>query len=260
MSMCEGSGSRPGVQWVCRALNRGRGWRRSTFAWYAMCLGLTALLATGYARANQYWIDWEGEDWPENQGWTRVWGNRDGLFQGTGAVRSLHQGVMTSDSLYDPWVFDFSEISRPGSVDPGPGEFFVAQWRLRVDENHPDGAGDQGVSICSDEAWALGYEFTIDHIRSAFEGYLDIPFQPLLWHDYEITSPNMRTYDLFIDGALRHQGTFQHLISKSYVAWGDGGQPISSLADWDYFRFGVVPEPSGLALLLCLAVWYGARR
>jgi hypothetical protein len=60
---------------------------------------LAAVLALGasLAAAEPYWVSWEGDDWPENQGWTRVWGNWDGLYEGPGAYRTLDSGILTFD-------------------------------------------------------------------------------------------------------------------------------------------------------------------
>ena len=86
-----------------------------------------ALALTASAAAEPYWITYEGNDYPENVGWERVWGNWDGPYQGDGAVRTLEDGVLTLDTLYDDGVVDFYKIERPGAIDPGPGELFVME-------------------------------------------------------------------------------------------------------------------------------------
>ncbi len=219
-----------------------------------------AVLATGaIARADTYWIDWEGDDWPENQGWTRVWGNWEGQYEGPGASRTLEDGILTYDSLYDVGVYDFSRIHRPGQTDPGPGELFVAEWRLKVSQ--VVGRADPTVGICSDDAWCLGLEFGYDRLYSVFEDYLAIPFEGGAFHCYRVVSPNMQTYALYIDDQLARQGTFAHLVVSSEISWGDGVQGAASLHSWDYFRFGVVmPEPSSVLLLVLSVVCCGRRR
>ncbi len=74
------------------------------------------------AGAEPYWITYEGNDLPENEGWNRYWGNADGEYQGGGAIRTIEDGVLTMDSLYDPWVWDWAYIERPGQMDPELGE------------------------------------------------------------------------------------------------------------------------------------------
>ena len=212
-------------------------------------VALGMLLTAAAARASPYWIDWEGDDWPENQGWTRVWGNWDGQYQGDGANRTLEDGILTYDSLYDLGVCDFSQMERPGQMDPGPGELFVMEWRLKVDE--VVAFADPGVGVCSDEAWAFGLSYAYDRMYSHYEGWVPIEFSPGVFHAYRLESADMRAYDLFVDGQLVRHGAFVHLVAPSEIAWGDAWQGAASLHEWDYFRFGaVVPEPAALLGLL----------
>jgi len=95
----------------------------------------------------RYLIAWEGDDWPENQGWTRSWGNWQGQYQGFGAYRTLENGILTYDSLYDPGVCDFYYMENFGPTAPGANEKFVFEWRLKVDV--VSGAGDPGVGLKS---------------------------------------------------------------------------------------------------------------
>jgi hypothetical protein len=77
------------------------------------------------ALADQYWITYEGNDYPENEGWDRH-------AYGGGAERYLQDGVLILDGRASPDISDFYRWNLPS--DPGPGEYFVAQWRMRVDE------------------------------------------------------------------------------------------------------------------------------
>jgi len=81
---------------------------------------------------NQFWIDWDGSDWPEAVGYIRSWGNWDGPHQG-GAYRTLENGVLTYDSLYDPGVWDSYYMEDFGPLELGPGEVAVMEWKLKVD-------------------------------------------------------------------------------------------------------------------------------
>jgi hypothetical protein len=206
-----------------------------------------------------YWISWEGVGetggMPEEFGWTRNWGNWHGQYQGPGAYRTLEDGILTYDSLYDPGVFDFSFIKRLGQIDPGPNEVFVMEWRLRV--RQVIGTSDPGLSVSSDAAWIVGLAFSETAVISLFEDFVRIPITPWVFHEYRLLSSDMRVYDLFIDGALARTGTFWEGIGPSEVGWGDSVQGAASLHDWDYFRFGVIPEPHCLVLLLvpCVCQW-----
>jgi len=223
------------------------------------CL-ILALAAGVPALATPYWIAWEGDDFPENQGWTRNWGNYQGQYQG-GAYRTLEDGILTYDSLYDPGVFDGSFVQMPGQIDPDPGELLVVEWRLKVDDLVGWSQYDPALAVKSDEAWVMGLGFGVEQVLSVFEEGVSAAIKPGVFHSYVLRSPDMRTYELFIDGQLALQGVFVHRAGKSYVGWGDAVQGGASLHHWDYFRFGVVvPEPGSVALLGAVIACCGRRR
>jgi hypothetical protein len=144
-------------------------------------------------------------------------------------------------------------MERPGQMDPEPAELFVMEWRLKVDQVTDDHIGDPGVAFFSDGAWAVGFRYAEDHLVSVFEGHQAIPIPAGLWHDYRLTSADMRTYDLYIDEDLAREGAFSQVVSQSYAGWGDAVQGAASLHHWDYFRFGsVAPEPSGFLLIVAV--------
>ncbi|MBU0641599.1 MAG: hypothetical protein KKB50_22295 [Planctomycetes bacterium] len=99
-------------------------------------------LMVATAGADEYWMTYEGNDLPENEGWDRSWGDDQGAFHGDGAYRAADNGILTVDSLYDLRVYDYAYLELPGQVDPDPGEVFVAEWRLLVDETIGVGATD----------------------------------------------------------------------------------------------------------------------
>jgi hypothetical protein len=221
-----------------------------------------ALLAAAQAGATPYWVAWEGEGetagMPEEFGWSRNWGNWSGQYQGPGAYRTLENGILTYDSLYDAGVFDYYHMERPGQLDPrGPNEYFVLEWRLKVSE--VVGYYDPDVALRSDGAWAVGLAFGYDHIWSIFED-VNIPFAPGVFHDYRLVSTGMRNYQFFVDNQLVREGLFVQKFVQSYVAWGDGWQGFASVHEWDYVRYGVIPEPSVIVLAAVIPAWRGARR
>ncbi len=196
----------------------------------------TIILLASAAGATPYWIAWEGTDWPENQGWTRSYNNN-------GDLRSLHLGVMTLDGVSMPGGSDSYSIARPGATDPDPGELFLMQWRLRVVEV-PANRYDPMVGVLSDDGWIVLITYSMSRFVLPNESITLIDFEPGLFHSYELRSADMRTYHLFVDDVLVRVGAFTSVVTQSKVAWGDGGVPTSSVSDWDYFRVGVVPEPS----------------
>jgi len=205
------------------------------------------------AGADEYWITYEGNDLPENEGWNRSWGNDEGPQQGEGAVRTLENGILTMDSLYDLRVYDYAYLYLYGELDPDPGELFVAEWRLKVDETIGD-HWDSKVSVCSDEGWLLGLGCFPDHIESQFEDDVYIPITPGVFHDYRLLSWDMQRYELYIDGELVHDGAFWDGTLASKFSWGDCVSGAASLGHWDYVQFGVVPEPSSVLMLMTLCV------
>ena len=203
-----------------------------------LCLGALLALAVCGASGDEYWIAYEGNDFPENEGWRRI------TFGG-GANRFLNQGNLVIDSLASTQIADFYEMRRNGELDPDPGELFLMQWRLKIEEIV--GFMDISLGVNSDEKWAIALEMNMNTIRSSLEG-LTASFDPGVFHVFALTSTNMRTYELRIDGKPAINGQFRLFFDSSRVAWGDGVQGSASLSQWDYFRFGVVPEPSSALL------------
>jgi len=225
-------------------------WRRG------LCLAAwLGLLGSAASRAEQFWIAYEGDDYPENQGWKRVYGNENGPYAG-GANRSLADGILTIDSLSNIYVCDFYEIHR--HINPGPGEVFMAEWRVLVDPRSD--ASDVGVVIARDEP-AGDVFLELGPAGVIVEpGHVSISLPPDVFHSFFFRSDDMETYDLFIDGVSRHSGRFDPVTNlESFVNFGDGVQGQRSLSQWDYFRFGVVPEPASAAALL-LGALLGVRR
>jgi hypothetical protein len=203
---------------------------------------------TATATAEPYWIAYEGNDLPENKGWNRRWGNWEGPQQGE-ASRTVENGILTMDSLDDDGVYDFAYLELPGQIDPGPGELFVMQWRLKVDEVI-GGWFDPAVSLGSDSAGRAGFGFYRDRVESSFETNVSATFSPGMFHEYHFLSRDMLSYELHIDGELALEGEFWDGLTESFVGWGDGVQGTASRAHWDFFRFGVVPEPQSLFCVL----------
>ena len=195
------------------------------------------------AFAAPYWVAWEGDDFPENEGWQRV---VDGIGP---AERTLADGIMTIDGLADTQIDDYYRIERP--LDPEPDEQFIMQWRLRVHDvvGSPLALYDPGVAIFSDDDWTVSLLFGTDFIRS-FHEHMVIPIEPDVFHEFEFRSLGMRSYELYVDGTLVHDGFFwEPTFESSKVAWGDLARGSASLTDWDYFRVGVVPESGTLSLV-----------
>jgi len=209
-----------------------------------VCFISLVVAVAGVATAEQYWIAYEGNGWPEDEGWWHIWGDEQ-------AHRWIEEGALVIDSLHDIGIADFYDMHMHGQLDPEPGETFVLQWRLRVDE--VIGTRDPGVGVSSDEGWTVSFTFEEAAIWSTFEPGVVVTFESGLFHRFELRSADMRHYDLFIDGYLAVSGCFWHGLLQSKVGWGDVVQGSASLSRWDYVRFGVIPEPQVSLLVLVVA-------
>jgi hypothetical protein len=221
----------------------------------ARVLSLAFLLAIA-ARAEEYWIAYEGNDFPENEGWTRTFTDANGQVGQGGAVRTLNEGTLSLDSRESLWIVDFYQRFR--AVDPAPGELFRMEWRAFFDHVGP--TVDPGVSVFSDQFSAVGFEFTETSIRSVFEQGNTATFVPGLFHEFTLLSTNMQQYELSIDGSLAMVGNFVAVSNASRVGWGDVIQGGVSVSEWDYMRFGVVPEPAAAVAYVSGLVLLGGAR
>jgi len=189
------------------------------------------------AGAEPFWIAWEADDYPENEGWERY--TRAG-----GAERSLEDGTLILDGMASTEIVDIYYIQS--SVVPAPGEQFRIDWRLRVDE--VQGFADPLVAVRAADLGAVFLHYSEEYIYSELEGVW-IQFAPTVYHDFSFTSADMVSYELRIDGLLAYSGHFLGPWVSSGVTWGDATEGASSLSVWDYVRFGIVPEPSAGLLL-----------
>ena len=204
------------------------------------------------AGADEYWITYEGNDFPENEGWAYIWSTPR-------AIRWIEDGALVIDSRASGATNDWYEW-YPDSLNPEPGELFIAEWRLRVDEL-TIGWRDPSVGVFGDDSWGVGFNFNEDTIVSVYEDGVSAHFEPYVFHNFELRTADMRTYQLYIDGSLAIQGAFWDSLSSSRILWGDTVSGGASLTHWDYFRFGVVPEPASIiTMLLPLVAGHSLRR
>ena len=203
------------------------------------------------AGADEYWFAYEGNDFPENEGWLRS-------FSDPAAERWLEGGSLFIDSRADVDITESYGMKREDGINPEPGETFIARWRLQVHELV--GFADPGVSILSDDRYALIFIFSERRVWSAYEANVYADFEPYVFHRFELRSENMRDYELFIDDQLAIEGVFKETFFGPGVGFGDLVRGGASLAEWDYFRFGVVPEPSSVMLLVQLFYVSTTRR
>jgi hypothetical protein len=200
-------------------------------------VGLFALASP--AMATPWWVSYEGNDYPENEGWER-------FTLADGAERSLEDGCLVLNSLASWRIVD--DYSRNLPSLPAPGETFRAEWRLRVDEN--EGWCDSGICVQFAGHGDVFLKYQDDRVFSHGEGEWIAAIVPGVFHQYVITSADLDTYVLYIDGLVAYVGVVSAPSPGSYIGWGDTGTGAgtTSLTTWDYVWFGCVPEPPAGAL------------
>jgi hypothetical protein len=214
---------------------------------------LLILLAFGpvLCQAEPYWVRYEPASglFPDEDGWTRE-------VSDPAPERWIADDLLFIDSRASYGMTDIYRMYSDGTQDPGAGETFVARWRLKVDEIGV--WGDPGMIVVSDDQYCMWVECGYDELWTY--PFVDfVPFEPGLFHTYELQSTEMRQFQLYVDGALALQGPLVGSISAPKVSWGDMSTD-SSLAEWEYFEFGVVPEPSALLCTLAAATMACASR
>lgn len=219
---------------------------------YHLLLSVVTALGglVGTAGADEYWITYEGNDFPENEGWTRE------INAAGGANRWIEDGALVIDSLHNAAIIDDYFIE--GISDPGPAELFVAEWRVLLEETLF--WYDAGVTIArSAVPGHVFFVYDVDEILVWREWEL-IPIAPGEWHTYRIETVDMVEYTLSIDGEGVFTGLFEdQSLLQSFILWGDTMNGAASLTRWDYVRFGVVPEPCSVLMLITLCVCAGRR-
>ncbi|MFQ5806661.1 MAG: hypothetical protein ACE5I3_09445, partial [Phycisphaerae bacterium] len=123
------------------------------------------------------------------------------------------------------------------------------------------GHSDPAFAATSDESWRIGFRLSETRIFNIDDLSMSASFEPGVFHRFELRSWDMRSFELRIDDSVVLTGPFTHIISASRVSWGDQVEGAASLSRWDYFEFGVVPEPSGATGLVLLSmIVFGTER
>lgn len=217
-----------------------------------------AALSAARVAVGAYWCEYDAScgQFPEEVGWTRAWGDAVGPHHG-GAERSIEDGAFVLDSLASDQIYDFYHIDR--SIDPGPGETFIAEWRLAVEGTSGPHPWDVGVTIARDSPPGyVGIRVSSDTVRIESLPAVYVPLPPGGFHTHRVESQDMVHFTYAIDGEQVYSGLFEDItLLKSFVAFGDDAQGATpSLSRWEYLRFGAIPEPNMLSLMFaCLVVF-----
>jgi hypothetical protein len=204
-----------------------------------MSIVLAVVLGAVAARASPFWVTWE-EGWPEEQGWMRG-------STGPPAERWLDGGLLFIDTRAEFGIRD-QYYQNPASLMPGPQEMFTVEWGVRVYESTP--SYDPGVLVVADDHYSVNFCMDTQSVHSEFEPGRWASFAPNEFHEFVLNSTDMRTYDLYIDGALALQGSFfESFLAGPDVDWGNFAG-CKTLTAWDHVAYGIIPEPSALLCVL----------
>lgn len=196
-------------------------------------------------RAEQFWMAYEGNDLPENEGWVRHFGNDEGPGEGDGAHRSINDGALHMDSLFDPSVYDYARTDR--GVALAPGEYLCVEWRMRVGPETDDRDAEIVLGLNSPPGMVV-LSASPDGLTSVWED-ARIALDLTQYHAFRLVSTDLLTYELSVNGSLSQTGSFEAFFEiSSFFAFGDATRGRRSESDWDYVRYGVIPEPGTLVL------------
>lgn len=201
------------------------------------------LLATNGALGQVY--DYDGNALPEEVGWIA-------FPHGTPEIK-LEKGIyiQTFDAPGDQ-IFYHRSIAE---FSDAPS--FFAEWRVQTDV--PASSLDTlqtRASLVLFGNTGVSYHFRFTDFEALFTrsdlSLLFVPITPGVLHTYRIELPDDDTYRFLVDGILvdsgAQPGAFPTVASE--IAWGGRFFAPSHTVQWDYIRYGVIPEPATATLLL----------
>jgi hypothetical protein len=208
----------------------------------------TLLVAVASAGAEQFWIEYDPSSglYPEEAGWDRY------VSPSGGVQRWFQDGSLVLFGTFVMDRYDYYRMDVPIAL--APGECFEMQWRMSVD------AVSAGIGPVIQFSDSSGVGMTLYYTESGLvtdDGWATA-VEPDVLHDYLLSSTDLGTYTLRIDGEDVHSGPLISGGLGSYMEWGHNWFSSDSNSRWADFGFGVVPEPSAGVALLGAALVVGA--
>jgi hypothetical protein len=219
-------------------------------------LPLILLLGTSSAHADVFFLcyDAQNETFPEQQGWSRYWGDPEDEL-----IRSVDNGVFRLDTRGSYSIFDlYQVISTAFILDSG--EELQVTWRMEtVETDEWSHLSDVALAIVNQShAYAQffiapGYVSEDELLGGEPEHLYEI--QAGVPHTYLLRTTDMWAYDLYVDGAFAFQGGLHDYAWREVprVSFGDTFTGRTSLSEWEYVEVEVVPEAA--SGVLTLASW-----
>lgn len=204
---------------------------RMTASLLAFALAFTT---ASIARADLFWVAYEADNLPEQSGWTRV-------FESPGGIRSASAGIFVLNTISRPAVYDFNFRQATAILDPG--EELAFEWRVRVTGS----IHDTFIQVGRGAVYGgIGPSIGPDTVQ--ISDTVSLPIASGVFHSYRLVTSDMRNFRLWIDGSLAWTYApvtlYQPNINVLFGDWTGFATSISSVSEWDYFRFGVVPIPA----------------
>jgi hypothetical protein len=204
---------------------------------------------------------YDGNDYPENEGWMRYTYDPNGELR-----RGVRDGVLTLDSLASGQIYDYYVVTD-AALTPSPGQTLLASWRMRVTDGASGGHWSDTMVVIENETneyacFYIGVDFLSELGDLHTPPHL-LPIEPQVWHTYDFVSSDLESYRLYVDGEFVFESWLHgnSWTDGPLVAWGDGGQgAVSSRSEWDYLQVQVVPETSTLTSIVLLLAAAGLRR
>ncbi len=232
---------------------------RSVRVWHDLA-GLILLSAVCGAAPGGVEYLYDGNDYPENEGWTRYTYDPNSQLD-----RGVRDGIFTLDTLASGLIYDYYVVTDP-ALTPGTGQTLLASWRMRVTDGATGWYWSDTMVVIENEAeehasFYIGTDFISELGDINIPPHL-LPIEPQVWHTYLFVSDDLLSYRFYVDGVFAFE-SWLHGGSWSEgpaVAWGDAGQgAVSSRSEWDYVQVQVVPESSVLTSIAVLFAVTGFR-
>jgi hypothetical protein len=209
------------------------------------------LLGANLARADPFYLRYDAtETFPEQDGWTRYGQDPEHLEK-----RSLEDGWLTLDGLESYSIMDYYTGGSP-AFDLQPGEELRVAWRMQTLRTDlvSDYQTDPGVFVINGARQYADLYIGTDFVANGGYGWGEPDHR--LWfnggipHTYLLTSADMQSFTLYVDGGIAFSGQFlfEAMIGPNCACFGDAATGLRSLSIWDFFEVQVVPEPGALAL------------
>jgi hypothetical protein len=222
-------------------------------------LAIVLCLVTSESRGS---VSYEGYGLPEEMGFTRVtqydperW-TEEGFF---------YQQIDVGGGTGQPYDGDYDDYRWPLSSYVGAP--FFAEWR--VETNAPDSEVDwhNGGAFVVAYGGGVNYHFNMAAgLARILRGYpyptQYFEIEPGVPHTYRLEVYGGDYFELRIDGAIMDAGEPEDVFPTptAEIFFGARYYQSEHTTQWDYVRFGTIPEPATGLLLLAGATVFLVRR